>query len=115
MKGRWSNGRRTFETSSINFEINLDLNWSKKSVIVITNVADQGVTFSLTDTNPYVPGVTLSTEDNAKLLEKVKSGFKRTITRNKYQSKYQGINRLFFYYLKTMNNEKVTNDIISGL
>ena len=64
---------------------------------------------------PYVPGVTLSTEDNAKLLEKAKSGFIRTITRNKYQSKYQGINRLVFFHLKTKNKEKITNDIISRL
>ena len=34
----------------------------------------------------YVPVVTLSKENNIKLLEKLKSGFKRTIKWNKYQS-----------------------------
>ena len=41
----------------------------------------------MTDTKPYVPVVTLSTEDNAKLLQQLKSGFKRTINQDKYQSK----------------------------
>ena len=53
----------------INCEINLDLNCSKKCVIVATTVADQGATFSTTDTKLYVPVVTLSTKDNVKLLE----------------------------------------------
>ena len=43
--------------------------------------------FLITDTNFYVPVITLSTQDNAKLLKKLKSGFKRTINWNKYQSK----------------------------
>ena len=63
-------------------------------------------------TNLYVPVVTLSIQDNAKLLSKLKSGFKRTISCNKYLSKpellrrnkylnhlvepsFQGVNRLF--------------------
>ena len=44
-----------------------------------TNVKAQSITVSITDTKHYVPVVTLSTQDNAKLLEKLKSGFKRTI------------------------------------
>ena len=43
--------------------------------------------FVITDTKLYVPVITLSTQDNAKLLKKLKSGFKRTINWNKYQSK----------------------------
>ena len=35
----------------------------------------------------YVPVVTLSTQDNAKLLQQLKLVFKRTINWNKYQSK----------------------------
>ena len=35
--------------------------------------------FTLTDTKLYVPFVTLSTQDNARLLEQLKSGFKRTV------------------------------------
>ena len=72
--------------SLINCEINLDLNWSKKCAIAVTAVTDQGATFSITDTKFYVPVVTLSTQDNAKLFEQLKSAFKRTINWNKYQS-----------------------------
>ena len=43
--------------------------------------------FLITDTKLYVPVITLSTQDNAKLLKKLKSSFKRTINWNKYQSK----------------------------
>ena len=44
-------------------------------------------TFSITDTKLNVPVVTLSTQDNVKLLGQLKSGFQRTINWNKYQSK----------------------------
>ena len=70
----------------INWEINLDLGWSKNWVIVANN-ADQAATFSITDTKLYVSVITLLTQDNTKLLEQIKSGFKRTINWNKYQSK----------------------------
>ena len=62
-----------------NCEINLDLNWSNNCLIVATVVANQGATFSITDTKLYVSVVTLSTQDNTNLLEQLKSGFKRTI------------------------------------
>ena len=39
----------------------------------------QSPTFSVTDTKLYVPVATLSTQDNANLLQQLKSGFKRTI------------------------------------
>ena len=68
-------------------EINLDLNWSKKCVIEATSIADQGVTFSITETKFYVPVVTLSTQDNAKLLQQLKSVVKLTINWIKCQSK----------------------------
>ena len=50
-------------------------------------MADQAATFSVTDTKLYVAALTLSTQDTAKLLEELKSGFKRTINWNKYQPK----------------------------
>ena len=68
--------------------------------IVYTNVANQGATFKINETNFYVPVVTLSAQDNAKLLSQLKSGFKRTISWNKYLSKpelsrrTQNLNRL---------------------
>ena len=62
----------------INCEISLDLNWSGNCVIVANN-ANQDTKFSITDTKFYVPVAALSTQDNTKLLEQLKSGFKRTI------------------------------------
>ena len=67
----------------INREVNLILIWSKDCVI--TNSEGEGK-FAITETKLYVPVVTLSTQDNAKLLQQLKSGFKRTINWNKYES-----------------------------
>ena len=47
-------------------------------------VAPSGATFKITDTKLYVPVVTLSKENDIKLLEQLKSGFKKTIKWNKY-------------------------------
>ena len=68
----------------INCEINLILTWS--STCVITNSTGAG-TFEMRDTKLYVSVVTLSTQDNSKLLEQLKSGVKRVIRWNKYLSK----------------------------
>ena len=70
----------------INCEVNLLLTWSKGCVI--TNATGAG-TLAITETKLYVPVVTLSTQDNARLLQQLKSGFKRTINGNKYQSRYK--------------------------
>ena len=42
--------------------------------------------FEIKDTKLYVPVVFLSKENDIKLLEQLKSGFKRTIKWNKYRS-----------------------------
>ena len=60
----------------INCEIELILTWSRNSVIISTNVADQIATFTITEANLYVPVVTLSAQDNSKLLPQFKNGFK---------------------------------------
>ena len=70
--------------SLINCEINLILTWSTNCVIIAGNVANQNATFEITDAKLYVPVVTISTQDNSKLLQQLKSGFKRVINRNKY-------------------------------
>ena len=80
-----SNFWRTLEVLFINCEINFALNWPKSCVI--SDAGNQAATFAITDTKLYVPVVTLSTQDDAKLLQKLKSAFKRTINWNKYQSK----------------------------
>ena len=77
-----SNFWRTLEMLLINCKVNLISTWSTNFVIVYTNVANQGRTFA--ETNLYVPVVTLSIQDNAKLLPQLKSGFKRQISWNKY-------------------------------
>ena len=100
---------RTLEMPLINSEVNLILTWS--STCVITNSNGAG-TFAITDTKLYVPVVTLSTQENTKFLQQLKSSFKRVINWNKYLSKpellaqnpnlnhliepsFQGVNRLF--------------------
>ena len=80
---------RFLEMPLINCEINLILIWSVNCVIVYTNVTNQGVTFATTETKLYVPLVTLSTQDNVKLLQQLKSGFKRIIIGiNIYQNQH---------------------------
>ena len=71
---------RTLQMPLITCEIELILTWSKGCVIIYTNVDDQVPTFTTTKTNLYVPIVTLSTQDNSKLLPQLKSCFKRTIS-----------------------------------
>ena len=75
------------------------------------------------------PVVTLSTQDNSKLFQQLKSGFKRVINWNRYLSKpellrrnlnlnrlvepsFQGVNRLLFYHLKMIYKEQVLKAII---
>ena len=104
-----SNFWRTLEMPLINSEVNLILTWSSTCVISNSNGAG---TFAVTDTKLYVPVVTLSTQENTKFLQQLKSGFKKVINWNKYLSKselirrnpnlnhlvepsFQGINRLF--------------------
>ena len=104
-----SNFWRTLEMPLINREVKLDLTWS--SSCVITN-STSAVRFTITDTKIYVPVGTLSTQENTKLFQQLKSGFKRVINWNKYSSKpelltqdqnlnhlvepsFQGVNRLF--------------------
>ena len=55
----------------INCEVNLILTWSKDCVI---SSATGKTKFKITDTKLYVPVVTFSTQDNAKLLQQLKSG-----------------------------------------
>ena len=72
---------RTREMHLINCEVSLMLTWT--STCVTTSSTGAG-TFKITDTKLYVPVVTLSTQDNAKLLRQLKSGFKRVINWTKY-------------------------------
>ena len=108
-----SNFWRNLEMSLSKCEVNLILTSSANCVIVSTNIASQIATFlAITDTKLYVLVITLSQQDNSKLLQQLKSGLKRVINWNKYLSKpellaqnpnlnhlvepsFQGVNRLF--------------------
>ena len=72
---------------SINCEINFILTWSASCFILADFADGQVPTFAITDTKLYFPLVTLSTKDNTKLLQQLKSGFERAINWNKFQSK----------------------------
>ena len=67
----------TLEMSLINCEINLILTWSANCVIS-SAAENQAIIFAISDTKLYVSVVTLSTQDNGKLLQQMKSNFKRT-------------------------------------
>ena len=62
-----SNFWRTLEMPLINCEVELILDWSANCVIIYTNVDNQVPTFTIRETNLYIPVVTLSTQDNTKL------------------------------------------------
>ena len=60
---------RTLKMPLINCEMNLILTWSNRCFIIDNPIADQEPTLTITYTKLYVPVVTSSTPDNAKLLE----------------------------------------------
>ena len=115
-----SNFWRTLQMPLINCEVNLILTWSSTCVLIATSIQNQAAIFAITDTKLYVPVVTLSTQENTKFLQQLKSGFKRVINWNKYLSKsellaqnpnlnhlvepsFQGINRLFVLAFENQN------------
>ena len=71
----------------IKCEINLILTWSARCFIIDASIAGQEPTFTITDTKLHVPVLTLSTKDDAKLLQQLKSSFERTTNWNKYHPK----------------------------
>ena len=106
----------------INCKVELSLKWIESCILTINPNANNNTnkaTFTITDAKLYVPLVTLSIEDNAKLSKLLSEGFKTSIYWNKYQvipnkiiniaingrehhlrelldSNYQGVKRLFF-------------------
>ena len=96
---------RSLDIPLINCEITLILSWYKECVLVgralrgppaatanrINSPAD--AKFKITDCKLYVPVVTLLAENNNKLLEQLKSGFRITIKWNKYMSQMSNQNK----------------------
>ena len=70
-----SNFWRILEMPLINCEIIIFLNLSEKYIIVTVDYGNRVPKFAITDTKLYVPVVTLSAQDNEKLLQQLKTGF----------------------------------------
>ena len=90
---------RALNTPLISCEVSLELKWNKNCVItsleerqvdaappVVRDNSSIGATLAINDCKLYTPVVTLSKEDEIKLLTNLKSGFKREIIWNKYRS-----------------------------
>ena len=60
---------RTLEISIINCKINLVLTWSARCFMINNPIAGREPTFAITYTKLSVSVLTISTQDNAKLLE----------------------------------------------
>ena len=131
-----SNFWRSLNIPLINCEVELTLNWFKNCVLISKATIDanydvdtdvhkinnpENATFQITDTKLYVTIITLSREYDTKLLEQLKSGFKRTIKWNKYRSQmtiqpknrnlnylidptFTNVNRLFVLSFPRNNN-----------
>ena len=96
---------RSLDIPLINCEITLILSWYKECILVgrgsrgppaaAANRINPPTSakFEITDCKLYVPMVTLSVENNNKLLKKLKSGFRRTIKWNKYMSQMSNQNK----------------------
>ena len=96
---------RTLELTLFNCEINLKRNWSESWVLVVTNVTAPSTTFSITDTKLYAPVVNLSTQDNAELLEQLKSSFKRKINLSFWSKFLRSKYNFCFCHLKMKRKE----------
>ena len=131
-----SNFWRHLDIPLINCDVELILNWFKNCVVIYKSTRQanysanpvvyeidnpENATFKITDIKLYVPVVTLSKEDDIKLLEQLKTGFKRTIKWNKYRSQmsiqpqnnnlnylidptFTSVNRLFVLSFPRNNN-----------
>ena len=105
----------------INCKVELSLKWYETCLLTAATTA----TFKITDAKLYVPIVTLSVEDNAKLSKLLSEGFKRPIYWNEYKiifknyneneyirerldASFQGVNKLFV--LPYASGDNITNE-----
>ena len=87
---------RVLNIPLISCEVSLELKWDKICIITSLEQRDIGggnrdnvptaATVAINDCKLYVPAVTLSKDDEIKLLNNLRSGFKREIIWNKYRS-----------------------------
>ena len=119
----------------INCEVELILTWFKNCVLIDKSTTEgnyganpvvseiynpESATFKIKDVKLFVPVVTLSKENDIKLLEQLKTGFKKTIKWNTYRSQmsiqpnnnlnylidptFTSVNRLFVFSFPRNNN-----------
>ena len=105
----------------INCKIHLELNWSKDCLMSTIVGASK---FKIINSKLYVPIVTLSSKDNAKLVKLLEDGFKRPVYENEYQTKietrnlgnssltrfpldasFQGVRKLFVLVFNNNNDD----------
>ena len=134
-----SNFWRSLEMPLINCKVELSLNWIENCVLTSAAIGANAnatgadsATFKITDAKLYVPVVTLSAEDNVKLVKQLNERFKRPFYGNKYKvidnkvvetavtnaekhmrelfdSSYQGVKRLFVLpYDNTAGDDQVS-------
>ena len=126
-----SNFWRSLEMPLINCKVELSLKWYERCLLTAATTA----TFKITDAKLYVPIVTLSAEDNVKLVKQLNEGFKRPVYWNKYKvidnkvvaiaaanaekhirelldSSYQGVKRLF---VLAFDNAAIYDQLINDL
>ena len=93
---------RSLDIPLTNCEITLILSWYKECVLVgraLRGPPAAGINsptdakFEITDCKLYVPVFTLSAENDNKLLEQLKSEFRKTIKWNKYMSQMSNQNK----------------------
>ena len=90
---------RTLNIPLISCEVSLELKWNKNCIIaslkerqvdaghpIVRDGGPTGASLAINDCKLYIPVVTLSKDDEIKLLTNFKSGFKREIIWNKYRS-----------------------------
>ena len=109
----------------INCRVELSLTWDENCIL--TSLAGNS-TFTITVAKLYIPVVTLSIEDNAKLTKLLSDEFKRSVYWNKYKlipnkiynandyirelldASYQGVKRLFVLAYDNTGDNPVTAD-----
>ena len=124
---------RALNMQLISCEVSLELKWNKNCVITSLerrqvgarprNNAPTGATLAINDCKLYIPVVTLSKDDEIKLLTNLKSGFTREIIWNKYRSQmsteannnnlniliyptFTNVNRLFVLACQTVDDRQ---------
>ena len=127
------NFRRALNIPLISCEVSLELKWNKNCIITSLEQreigggnrdnAPIGATLAINDCKLCVPAVTLSKDDEIKLLTNLKLGFKREIIWNKYRSQmtteqtnnnlnilidptFTNVNRLFVLAYRTADNRQ---------